>query len=430
MGLGKTVQALALLLSRASLGPALVVAPTSVCGNWQREAWRFGPSLQVHMLRAGDAASLPDPLGQNDLVVCSYGVLVSRIDPLADTRWATLVLDEAQAFKNHKTQRYEAVARLAADARLALTGTPIENHVGELWSQFSVLNPGLLSEHKHFAKQFGTPIANADRKALTTLRRLVLPYILRRTKSEVLDELPSRTETTVTVDLSPPEASLYEALRRKAAESLQDDSSPVVVLAELTRLRLACCHPSLALPKDAAAGAIGGAKLEAFLELVDEMAGSGHRALVFSQFVKHLTLIRKALDDRGIGYLYLDGSTPAKQRDKRVSAFQAGQTNLFLISLKAGGTGLNLTGADSVIHMDPWWNPAVEDQASDRAHRIGQTRPVTIYRLVTAGTIEEQIVALHHRKRDLAGKLLSGTDAAGRLSTAELLALIQTGHVS
>ena len=429
MGLGKTVQTLALLLHRAKDGPALVVAPTSVAGTWRQEAWRFAPTLRLHRFGASGRQELLDELGPGDVLITSYGLLQSESERLAKLSWSTLVLDEAQAIKNHLTRRHKAAAALRARFRLALTGTPIENQLMELWSQFAVLNPGFLGKQKPFRERFVGPIEDGDRDVAGQLRRLILPFMLRRTKAAVLQDLPPRTEIVVPVELGAEEAALYESLRRRAVEELEGelDVQPLAVLAQLTRLRLACCNPRLIANPDRAAGAKlpPSAKLAAFSDIVDGLLASRHRALVFSQFVKHLALIREHLDARGITYQYLDGSTPAAQRQRRVDAFQAGEGDLFLISLRAGGTGLNLTGADYVVHMDPWWNPAVEDQASDRAHRIGQTRPVTVYRLVAAGTIEEQIVALHHRKRDLADRLLAGADAAAKLSTAAMLELIR-----
>ena len=423
MGLGKTVQALALLLHRAANGPALVVAPTSVCGTWQREAWRFAPTLTVHRFGDGDRQEQLDALGPGHLLICSYGLLVSESERLSPIAWDTLIVDESQAVKNERTRRWAAVQQLTTRAKLFLTGTPIENHLGELWAQFALLNPGFLGTEAHFRRRFSTPIEKGSRHVGGQLRRLVAPFILRRTKSAVLQDLPPKTDITLPIELSQPEAALYESLRRQALERLGNAENPLQVLAQLTRLRLACCNPALVLPD----GAPSSTKLAAFIELIKTLRAENHRALVFSQFVRHLTLIREALVAEGIEALYLDGSTPAKERDRLVDAFQAGQGDLFLISLRAGGTGLNLTAADYVIHMDPWWNPAVEDQASDRAHRIGQTRPVTVYRLVAAGTIEEQIVELHHKKRDLADRLLASTDTAPRLSTEDLLWLLRGG---
>ena len=430
MGLGKTVQVLALLLRRATDGPALVIAPTSVCGTWQEQAYRFTPTLRVHMFGTGDRAGQLAALGPSDVLVCSYGLLVSERDALCALDWHTAVLDESQAIKNPETHRHKAAVKLRAAMRICTTGTPVENHLGDLWAQFAFLNPGLLGSWRTFRARYAEPIEAGSRPVAASLRDLVRPYVLRRTKGEVLRELPPRTDITVSVELSPAEAALYEALRRKAVADIElgdQGAQPLAVLAALTRLRLACCHPRLALPDAKPSDLPESSKLAAFAEIQQELQEGGHRALVFSQFVRHLAIIREHLDGLGVPYLYLDGSTPARKRDKLVERFQAGEAALFLISLKAGGSGLNLTAADYVVHLDPWWNPAVEDQASDRAHRIGQRRPVTVYRLVAKGTIEEQIVGLHHQKRDLADRLLAGADTAARLSAGELLALMRGG---
>ena len=428
MGLGKTVQALALILARAPQGPTLVLAPMSVCGNWIDEAERFAPTLKPRRFGPGDRVVQLKEAGPFDLIVCSYGLLQSEGERLAEVQWETLVADEAQAFKNALTKRSQAIMRLNGGFRMIATGTPIENRLGELWNLFRFVNPGLLGSEESFNRRFAAPIElNKDQAARTRLRQLLRPFILRRLKSEVLSELPPRTEITLQLELSEGEMAIYEAMRRQAIERLDqapaDGSGPprMLLLAEIMRLRRACCHPRLALPDSD----LPSAKLAAFAEIVDELLDNRHKALVFSQFVDHLTLIRQYLDARGIRYQYLDGSTPEAQRRAAVNAFQAGEGDLFLISLRAGGSGLNLTAADYVIHMDPWWNPAVEDQASDRAHRIGQERPVTVYRLVAKDTIEERILKLHAAKRDLADGLLAGTEDGGRLSYEDMLALVR-----
>lgn len=422
MGLGKTVQTLALLLERAPQGPQLVVAPTSVTLNWRAECARFAPGLRTRLYH--EVRSLED-LGPLDLVIVSYGLLQQDSEAFAARRWTSAVLDEAQAIKNAQTKRSQAAMALQADFRLVATGTPLENHLGELWNLFRFINPGLLGSQESFTARFATPIEQGDAAARRALRKLIQPFILRRLKSQVLDELPARTEITYRVSLASEEAHLYEALRQQALDTIEqvatDGARPLQVLAEITRLRRFCCHPSLSVP----GSPLAGSKLQAFAEIVEELRESGHRALVFSQFVDHLQIVRAWLEHNGIEHQYLDGSTAAKERQKRVEAFQAGSGDLFLISLKAGGSGLNLTAADYVIHLDPWWNPAVEDQASDRAHRMGQQRPVTIYRLVTENTIEEQIVALHQRKRDLADSLLEGGEMSARLDAEALLRLLR-----
>ncbi len=308
---------------------------------------------------------------------------------------------------------------------MALTGTPLQNHLGEIWNLFNFINPGLLGTKQHFNDSFVKPDNEFARKYL---RKLIAPFILHRTKSAVLDELPPKTEIVKRIQLSDAEMAFYEALRRQALANIESGEGNqgmkhLQVLAEITKLRQASCNPLLV---DANIK-IGSSKLATFLDIVDELIENKHRALVFSQFVTHLKIVREALDKKGIKYQYLDGSSPLPERERNVKRFQAGEGELFLISLKAGGLGLNLTAADYVIHMDPWWNPAVEDQASDRAHRIGQNRPVTIYRLVAENTIEEKIIQLHNTKRDMAESLLEGSDQSAKMSMTELVSLIQEG---
>ena len=426
MGLGKTIQALALLVARAETGPSLVIAPTSVCANWLNEAARFAPTLNVLRYGEGDRDELLNNLKPYDVVVATYGLLQldqARFEPI---EWNAVILDEAQAIKNAFTKRSQAAMALKADFRMVCTGTPIENHLLELWNLFRFLNPGLLGTHDSFRTRFQTPIErDQDGESTHRLKRLLRPFLLRRTKIQVLQELPPRTEITLEIERSGEEIAFYEALRRQSLDELQGGEAKeqaIQVLAALMRLRRACCHPDLVQP----GLGIASSKLDAFLELLDELRENRHRALVFSQFVDHLHIIRKQLDAANVPYQYLDGSTPTKAREDAVAAFQRGEGDVFLISLKAGGVGLNLTAADYVIHLDPWWNPAVEDQASDRAHRIGQTRPVTVYRLVAKGTVEQKIVELHQHKRNLAESLLEG-NAATRLDAETLLALLKEG---
>jgi superfamily II DNA or RNA helicase len=429
MGLGKTLQALAVILTRAAEGPTLIVAPTSVGMNWMGEAQRFAPTLNAIQFGSSDRQKLLDNLQPFDMLVCTYGLLQQEelAEKLAKVQWQTIVLDEAQSIKNFATKRSQAAMTLQGGFKLITTGTPIENHLGELWNLFRFINPGLLGSLENFNQRFATPIERyQDKQARNRLKKLIQPFLLRRTKSQVLEELPSRTEITLQVDLSREELAFYEALRRDAIAKLSDSDATagakhLQVLAEIMKLRRACCNTRLVKPDIA----LPSAKLQLFGEVLTELLENRHKALVFSQFVDHLHILRDYLDKQKIRYQYLDGSTPAPDRKKRVTAFQAGEGDVFLISLKAGGTGLNLTAADYVIHMDPWWNPAVEDQASDRAHRIGQLRPVTIYRLVAKNTIEEKIVELHQHKRDLADSLLEGADISGKMSTDDLLRLLQ-----
>ena len=427
MGLGKTIQALALALDRAHQGPTLVVAPTSVCPNWQEEANRFAPTFKVVIFGGRQRKKMLAELGPFDLLICSYGLLQQESALLATRNWETIILDEAQAIKNFITKRSRAAMLLQGKFKMVTTGTPIENHLTELWNLFQFINPGLLGSLNQFNQRFAIPIERGnDPEARKKLKKLISPFILRRLKSQVLEELPERTEILLQVEMEEKEAALYAALRQRALKNLRQTGGPpgkhsLQILAEIMKLRRACCNPRLVLPETD----IPSAKLDLFAKLVAELRENGHKALVFSQFVDHLSLIRKHLDQEGITYRYLDGSTPSKERQIQVQEFQAGKGDLFLISLKAGGVGLNLTAADYVIHMDPWWNPAVEDQASDRAHRIGQKRPVTIYRLVTKNTIEEKIVHLHHEKRALADSLLEGTDVSHAMNPADLLRLLK-----
>ena len=421
MGLGKTVQALAILLHRANIGAALVICPASVVPNWVSETNRFAPTLNVVLLTTTNRKETLEKADAFDLVITTYGLLQSEEELFAGEKWATVVLDEAHAIKNYHTKTSKAAMNLNAGFRLAMTGTPVQNHLGEVWNLFHFINPGLLGSMQRFGDRFVKTGGTGGK----LLKKLVAPFILRRTKNSVLEELPPKTEIVTQVELSDEEHLFYEALRRQAIENLKQATGTlgqqhVKALAEITRLRLACCNPALVEPDVQ----IPSSKLATFMEIVDELRGNNHRALVFSQFVKHLTIIRRELDEKNIKYKYLDGATTIADRERNVRDFQAGEGELFLISLKAGGLGLNLTAADYVIHLDPWWNPAIEDQASDRTHRIGQKRPVTIYRLVSQHTIEEKIIQLHHTKRDIADSLLEGADAPAKLSTEELLKLI------
>ena len=409
MGLGKTVQIVALLLARQAEGASLVVAPASVCPNWARELVRFAPTLNVVM--SGELKDLPE-LCAGDVVIASYGLLVSREEAFKNVAWNGVVLDEAQAVKNAETQRARIACRLSSKFRVAATGTPVENRLAEFASIFSFLNPGLLGTAKDFEKRF----VEAG-FATSSLKRLVEPFVLRRLKRDVLRELPEKTEVTLRVKLGDEERAQYEACRVDALASLKEkgeETNRISVLAALMRLRRFCCHPSLVFPESAM-----GAKLEAVMELLGDLREGGHRALVFSQFVDFLAIVREAIADRAWTYRYLDGSTPTAERFASVDAFQRGDGDFFLISLKAGGTGLNLTAANYVVLLDPWWNPAVEDQAADRAHRIGQRLPVTVYRVVAEDTVEDRILDLHESKRAVSADLLE--NAKGESLTVEQL---------
>ena len=429
MGLGKTLQALAVMLARGAEGPALVIAPTSVCGNWLAETRRFAPSLNAQIYGEGERETLIADAGPMDVVIVSYTLVMQAKERFAGRTWHTLIADEAQAIKNASAKRSQAVFDLDAGFRLALSGTPVENRLSELWSIMRFVNPGLLGTLARFTERFANPIERSrSREAQHLLRRLIAPFVLRRVKSEVLQELPPRTELNLLIEPEPHEAAHYEALRRqalaeagRALASGAPGEARLNILAQLTRLRRAACDPRLTTPEIK----LPGAKVTAFAELAAELVANGHKALVFSQFVDFLTLLRAPLDAAGIPYQYLDGATPAAERTRRVAAFQGGEGDLFLISLKAGGFGLNLTAADYVVITDPWWNPAAEDQAMGRAHRLGQQRPVTVYRLVGRGTIEERIVDLHHDKRALAEGVLSGEETTALPSSDDLIALMR-----
>jgi superfamily II DNA or RNA helicase len=432
MGLGKTIQTLAALSHRAERGPALVVAPTSVAPNWLVEAARFAPALKVRLYRGPEREPLLRGLHAGDVVVTSYAIAALDAEALAKVRFASLVLDEAQAVKNATTERARALRELDVEWRLGLTGTPIENHLGELWSILRLITPGLLGSWEQFRARYSMPIEKfGDDTRRKKLAAVIRPFVLRRTKAEVAADLPPRTEVVRVLRLSPEEEDLYEQLRKSVLDDLErakndperdgTDRLRMVLLASFTRLRQLCCHPRLVYPRSPA----GSAKAAYLLELLGELREDGHKALVFSQFRSFLEILAPRLRQHGFRVLVLDGTTPAEVREQRIAAFQRGEADVFLISLKAGGFGLNLTAADTVIHLDPWWNPAVEDQATARAHRIGQSKPVTAVRLVARGTIEEAVLDLHADKRALAAGILDGTEAAATLSTEDLIDLIR-----
>ncbi len=430
MGLGKTVQSIAVLLNQALKGPCLVVAPTSVCSNWEAEINRFAPTLTPYRLGLTDRQKTVDALDVNDVLIVGYGLLNNVRKELGSRKWAMIVFDEAQAMKNSQTKRARAAHTLDADFRLALTGTPIENRIDDLWSLFNIINPGLLGSWESFCNRYGT--AAPGTSSSRSLRAVVRPFLLRRLKGAVLDELPEKTEQNILIEPNDREKAFYETIRSNAVAKLASQqakgkggSNRIAILAELTRLRRACCHPGLADP-DMMNLEKHSSKTEQFLETVESLIASGHKVLAFSQFTTYLAMIRQALDEKGIRWQYLDGSTPEKDRKASVAAFQRGEGDVFLLSLKAGGMGINLTAADYVIHLDPWWNPAVEDQASDRAHRIGQKRPVTIYRMIQRGSVEEKILQLHGTKRELAAEFLEGTESAvTHLTEEDLLNLMR-----
>jgi superfamily II DNA or RNA helicase len=419
MGLGKTIQTLAHILAEKEAGrldaPALVVAPTSLMGNWQAEAARFAPGLRVLLLHGKDRKASFDQVGSADLVLTTYALLGRDEPALRRHRYHLLILDEAQYIKNSRSKAAQTVRLLDARHRLCLTGTPVQNHLGELWSQFHFLMPGLLGDDKRFNTLFRKPIeqrGDVQRKDL--LARRVKPFMLRRTKDKVATELPPKTEIVLPIELDGAQRDLYETVRvamdkkvRDAIDTKGMARSQIIILDALLKLRQVCCDPRLL---DSAAKA-GSAKLDALLDLLDTLLSEGRSVLVFSQFTSMLALIGAALDERRIGFVQLTGDTA--DRSAPVAAFQQGQASVFLISLKAGGVGLNLTAADTVIHYDPWWNPASENQATDRAWRIGQDQPVFVYKLIAQGTLEEKIQHMQRRKGELANAVL---DAEGGLA--------------
>jgi superfamily II DNA or RNA helicase len=440
MGLGKTIQTLAVLewrRARDGRMPSLVVAPTSVAPNWIREAERFVPGMKCILLHGLGRHAQYDEVGDADLIVTTYALLRRDVERLRDIRFRYVILDEAQQIKNHAAATTAAAKSLHAEARLALTGTPIENRLLELWSILDFVNPGMLGSWRSFSRRYERPVvaalagvptaadldpdldgtndapdeswvAQAAFDEAGALRARIRPFVLRRNKAEVESDLPPKIETDVIVELTPAQHRAYAALvtatREDLARRLAQDGferNRMVVLTALLRLRQMACDPRLVDPRYKPQDS---AKLEAFRELVSEVIASGRRALVFSQFVELLTLLRADLDQRGIGYAYLDGRT--RDRSAALKSFTDGTMPLFLLSLRAGGTGVNLTAADVVIHLDPWWNPAVEEQATDRAHRIGQRKTVSVYRIIAAGTIEEAILRLKRQKRALASSVI------------------------
>ena len=443
MGLGKTLQVIAFMQALKAAGrletPALVLAPTSVAPNWLREAARHAPGLRAHLHQGPDRAQRwPDPAAV-DLVVTSYPLLLRDQALLAGLDWSLLVLDEAQAVKNQAAKSAELVRTLRAGRRLCVTGTPLENHLGELWAQMDVVMPGLLGDSRSFTRLFRTPIEKkADGARQRLLASRLKPFILRRTKAEVAAELPPKTEILERIPLADGQRDLYETLRlamdakvREAIAARGLGRSHIVILEALLRLRQACCDPRL-LPAEAeaagkaarrrAAGMAASAKRARLMQMLPDMVAEGRRILLFSQFTGMLDLIRADLDAAGLRHVSLTGTT--RDRMAPVEAFQSGAADIFLISLKAGGTGLTLTAADTVVHYDPWWNPAVEDQATDRAHRIGQDKPVFVYKLVAEGTVEDRMLDMQARKRALAAAIHdAGPDSPGSLTEADIDAL-------
>jgi superfamily II DNA or RNA helicase len=434
MGLGKTVQTLAHILVEKEAGrltsPALVIAPTSLMANWQDEAARFAPDLRVLLLQGKERAELFDQIDGVDLVLTTYALLPRDEEKLREHHYHLVILDESHYIKNTRSKAAQTAGMLNARHRLCLTGTPLENHLGELWSQFHFLLPGLLGDEKSFNTQFRHPIERQDdpvRRAL--LNRRIRPFLLRRTKDNVAKELPPKTEVVRKVELSGAQRDLYETVRLAMDKKVREEidrkgvaRSQIVILEALLKLRQVCCDPRLVKALPAKKAASGSAKLTDLMQMVDDLLEEGRKILVFSQFTSMLGLIEQELDARNIPYAILTGET--RDRSAQVAAFQQGAVPIFLISLKAGGVGLNLTAADTVIHYDPWWNPAAENQATDRAWRIGQDKPVFVYKLIAKGTLEEKIQQLQQKKSELANSILAEGESQKMALTQEDLQAI------
>lgn len=421
MGLGKTLQTLTHLLIEKQAGrldaPALVVAPTSLMGNWRREAERFTPDLRVMVMQGADRHRLVRKLKDADIILTTYPLLPRDADVLGAQSYHSVILDEAQNVKNPKTRAARVIRELKSRYRLCLTGTPMENHLGELWALFDFLMPGFLLDNRTFRERFRGPIENdRDPEVRRQLARRVQPFLLRRTKDAVVSELPPKTEIVRTVEFDRSQAQLYESIRvamdkrvREAIAAQGLARSHITILDALLKLRQTCCDPRL-LKMDAARNVSHSAKMTLLLEMLPELLEEGRRILLFSQFTQMLDLIEKDLNKQGIRYSKLTGQT--RDRDEVIRQFTEGEVDVFLISLKAGGVGLNLAEADTVILYDPWWNPAVEAQAADRAHRIGQEKPVFVYKLVVENSVEETILGLQEHKRALAHSMYDGKDGS------------------
>ncbi|MBS0311021.1 MAG: DEAD/DEAH box helicase, partial [Proteobacteria bacterium] len=434
MGLGKTAQTLAHLLTLKHAGkldqPALVILPTSLVFNWQAEAARFAPDLKMLNLHGADRHARFDEIEGVDVALTTYPLLWRDAEALQAREWSLLILDEAQTVKNAASRGAQVIRQLRARHRLGLTGTPLENHLGELWAQFDFLLPGFLGSQKQFTATWRTPIEkHGDTVRRDLLAARLRPFILRRRKEDVAAELPPKTVIVRSVGLAGGQRDLYETVRAAMDEKVRGEiadkgfgRSHIVILDALLKLRQVCCDPRL-LKTPAAAKVKERAKLELLMDMLPELIAEGRRILIFSQFTTMLALIAAELDRARIGWVSLTGDT----RDRRIPVedFQKGRAPVFLISLKAGGVGLNLTAADTVIHFDPWWNPAAENQATDRAHRIGQDKPVFVFKLVCAGSIEEKILALQDRKAALAAGVLSeDADALAKFGEADIAALL------
>ncbi|MBR0306053.1 MAG: DEAD/DEAH box helicase family protein, partial [Lachnospiraceae bacterium] len=437
MGLGKTIQIIALLLDekKRSGGVSLIVCPASLVYNWENEIHTFAPELTVQTM-AGNQAEREEMLKrlQNenfagvDVIITSYDLLKRDLGYYLEHPFRFQIIDEAQYIKNAVTQAAKAVKAIQAKTKFALTGTPIENHLGELWSIFDYLMPGFLFTSQKFKKMFETPIVrDGDQYALSMLRKMTGPFLMRRLKKDVLKELPEKLETVLYSGMEGEQKTLYQANAALLREQILSGGGDfgkdrMQILAELMKLRQICCDPSLCFAKYKG----GSAKLETCMELLENGTEAGHKILLFSQFTSMLDIIAKRLDKEKIPYYMLTGSTSKKERMQMVTSFQKDDVKVFLISLKAGGTGLNLTAADIVIHYDPWWNVAAQNQATDRAHRIGQENQVTVFKLITKHTVEENILKLQEMKKDLADTVVTeGTGAFSGISKEDLLAMLE-----
>lgn len=435
MGLGKTLQVLAFIASKAQDGPALVVAPKSVLPNWVAETNRFVPSLDVQIINDMENRSQGIlNAGANTLLLCTYGVLSTIQNTLIKKQWNVVCLDEAHCIKNHRTITAQAAINIShhASSRIAITGTPLQNHLGELWSIFQFINPGMLGKWYEFESKYMKK--ELDMGETEMLHGLVMPFILRRTKEMVLHQLPEKNIIVRRVELSQEEMCVYEEKRKlielffKKHKTTQEkkliqDLPPIIYFEELTKLRMAACDMRLTIPewKDQSS------KIESLLDILDTLcANPENKILIFSQFVSFLNYVKKELDKRKWKYLYMDGSTSMKKRKENINAFQQGETQLFISSIQTGGVGINLTAANYVILLDPWWNPAIENQAMDRAHRMGQNRCVTVIRLISEHTIEEKILRLHETKQDLSDSMLSGTSETYKLTYNDILDLVSS----
>jgi SNF2 family DNA or RNA helicase len=435
MGLGKTLQTLAfwqwVRRHQSTDKPMLIVCPTSLVFNWVAEAWKFTPALKVLALHGPERHTDFERVPQHDIVVTSYALIRRDAERYRESAFDTVVLDEAQHIKNRQTQNAQAVKSVRAEHRIVLTGTPLENSVLDLWSIFDFLMPSYLGSAQDFRERYELPITQAKSpEAENRLARRLRPFLLRRLKREVASDLPAKLDQVSFCELTPDQRSVYQQLIEASRKEILEATGPeglaksrMLVLSALLRLRQVCCDLRL-LKLEGINQETTSGKLDLFGELLEEVIDGGHRVLVFSQFVSMLTLLKERLGELGIDYCYLDGSTT--DRAAVVNRFQNhGDIPVFLISLKAGGSGLNLTGADTVIHFDPWWNPAVEDQATDRAHRIGPTRVVTSYKLITRDTVEEKILALQERKRKLIRATIGDEEQfVGSLSWEEIQELL------